>query len=103
MLRGITRWRRGRAAEESPGVARQSDRRVSLDLLRETRDVVKSVLEAIKQGIWDYEPEGVEERRFTATRAMPGTEEKLEVLAARIRAGLPLWHQADRRDYDDGA
>jgi hypothetical protein len=65
--------------------------------------VVNSVLEAIKQGIWDFEPDNAEARRFTATRAMPGSEEKLEVLAARIKAGLPLWHQADRRDYDDGA
>lgn len=65
--------------------------------------MAKSVLEAIKLGIWDYEPEQVEERRFPATRAMPGTDEKLEVLAQRIRAGLPLWHRADRRDYDDEA
>lgn len=65
--------------------------------------MAKSVLEAIKQGIWDYEPDDVEERRFAATRAMPGTEEKLEVLAARIDAGLPLWHRADRRDFDDEA
>jgi hypothetical protein len=65
--------------------------------------VAKSVLEAIKLGIWDYEPEQIEERRFAATRAMPGTDEKLEVLAQRIRAGLPLWHHEDRRDYDDEA
>ena len=65
--------------------------------------MAKSVLEAIKLGIWDYEPDSVEERRFAATRAMPGTDEKLEVLAARIRAGLPLWHNKDRRDYDDEA
>jgi hypothetical protein len=65
--------------------------------------VAKSVLEAIKLGIWDYEPDSIEERRFPATRAMPGTDEKLEVLAARIRAGLPLWHHRDRRDYDDEA
>jgi len=63
--------------------------------------VVKSVLEAIKQGMWDYEPEQVEEKRFRATRAMPGTGEKLEVLAARVRAGLPLWHGGDRTDYDE--
>lgn len=65
--------------------------------------MAKSVLEAIKLGIWDYEPENVGERRFSATRAMPGTDEKLEVLAARIKAGLPLWHNNDRRDYDDEA
>ena len=65
--------------------------------------MAKSVLEAIKQGIWDYEPDDTEERRFPATRAMPGTDEKLEVLAARIHAGLPLWHRSDRKDYDDEA
>lgn len=65
------------------------------------QDVPKSVLEAIKQGQWDFEPEIIEERRFDATRAMPGTDEKLEVLAARVRAGLPLWHGHDRTDLDD--
>ncbi len=60
-----------------------------------------SVLEAIKQGKWDYEPEKVDLGRFAATEAMPGTGEKLEVLAARISAGLPLWHDNDRRNYDD--
>ena len=29
------------------------------------------------------------------------TDEKLEVLAARVRAGLPLWHGGDRRDFDE--
>lgn len=61
----------------------------------------KSVLDAIKQGMWDFEPEPVDERRFRATRAMPGTDEKLAVLAERVRAGLPLWHGCDRKDYDD--
>lgn len=63
--------------------------------------MAKSVLEAIKEGQWDFEPERVEERRYPATKAMPGTDEKLEVLAARIRAGLPLWHNGDRTEYDD--
>jgi hypothetical protein len=58
-------------------------------------------LEAIKQGEWDYEPEPVDARRYDATVAMPGTEHKLEILAARIAQGLPLWHPRDRRDYDD--
>lgn len=63
--------------------------------------MAKSVLEAIKQGVWDFEPEAIEERRFAATRAMPGTEEKLEVLAARLQEGLPLWHGSDRTEWDD--
>ncbi|WP_428306160.1 hypothetical protein [Lacipirellula sp.] len=65
------------------------------------QDVPKSVLEAIKQGHWDFEPESIEEKRFDSTRAMPGTDEKLEVLAERVRAGLPLWHGRDRTDLDD--
>ena len=65
--------------------------------------MAKSVLEAIKQGVWDFEPDVVEEGRFNSTRAMPGTDEKLEVLAERVRAGLPLWHGLDRRDFDEQA
>ena len=61
----------------------------------------KSVLEAIKEGVWDYEPEEVDDSGFDATKAMPGTDEKLSVLAERIKAGLPLWHVSDRTEYDE--
>jgi hypothetical protein len=63
--------------------------------------VQKSILEAIKDGQWDFEPEQVAENRFNPTGAMPGTREKLGVLADRVQAGLPLWHGHDRTDYDD--
>jgi hypothetical protein len=63
--------------------------------------VTKSVLEAIKEGDWDFEPEQVNQHDFSATKAIPGTREKLSVLAARARAGLPLWHDQDRMDYDE--
>jgi len=63
--------------------------------------VLKSVLEAIKQGEWNYEPESVDEKCFFSTHAMPGTSEKLSVMAARVEAGLPLWHGRDRTEYDD--
>jgi hypothetical protein len=63
--------------------------------------VSKSVLEAIREGDWDFEPDQVEQRNFAATKAIPGTREKLSVLAARARAGLPLWHENDRMDYDE--
>lgn len=36
-----------------------------------------------------------QERKFEATDAMPGTDEKLAVLIARQRTGLPLWHPDD--------
>ena len=62
----------------------------------------RSVLEAIKQGDWDFEPNSQQVVNLKATAAMPGTNEKLNVLAERLRQGLPLWHPSDRRSFDDG-
>ena len=62
-----------------------------------------SVLEAIKMGLWNYEPsEAAEDVEFSASQALPGTEEKLKILADRLRRGLPLWHPSDRRTFEDG-
>ena len=63
--------------------------------------VPQSVLDAIKMGIWDFEPEKHASSEYSATHAMPGTCEKLSVLSERVRLGLPLWHPDDRRTYDD--
>ena len=60
----------------------------------------RSVLEAIKMGIWDFEPSEVEFTKFDAADAMPGTREKLSLLAERARRGLPLWHVKDRNDVE---
>ena len=60
-----------------------------------------SVLEAIKLGLWDFEPQEVETDEFQATGAMPGTDAKLSILAERVRMGLPLWHPSDRQDCED--
>ena len=60
-----------------------------------------SVLDAIRMGHWDFEPPEVEQTDFSPTTAMPGTSDKLEILAQRIARGLPLWHPSDRRDYDE--
>ena len=62
----------------------------------------RSILEAIKQGDWDFEPSSQQVVNLKATAAMPGTNEKLDVLAERLRQGLPLWHPADRLNYEDG-
>jgi hypothetical protein len=62
--------------------------------------VPRSVLDAIKMGIWDFEPQEVECSRFDAADAMPGTREKLCALAERMRKGLPLWHVHDRDDVE---
>jgi hypothetical protein len=61
-----------------------------------------SVLEAIREGIWDFEPSELGRSQFSSTKAMPGTREKLDVLALRAAQGLPLWHNDDRLEYDDG-
>lgn len=60
----------------------------------------RSVLEAIKMGIWDFEPLEVEFTKFDAADAMPGTREKLSLLAERAQRGLPLWHTKDRNDVE---
>jgi hypothetical protein len=63
--------------------------------------MLKSVLDAIKEGNWSFEPAQIDPAGYQATSAIPGTDEKLAVLAARVRAGLPLWHESDRPDYDE--
>ena len=59
-----------------------------------------SVLEAIREGNWDFEPSKADKDEFDSTHALPGTDEKLEILARRIESGLPLWHPSDRMTYD---
>jgi hypothetical protein len=58
-------------------------------------------LEAIKMGLWDFEPRDVESEDFEACGSMPGTQGKLTALAERVRRGLPLWHPQDRQDSED--
>jgi hypothetical protein len=60
-----------------------------------------SVLEAIKLGLWNFEPEDRTAASYDCTSALPGTKEKLDVLAERVRQGLPLWHSSDRRYFLD--
>jgi len=64
--------------------------------------VSQSILEAIREGDWTFEPEVIPEDSFESTSAMPGTDEKVDELARRARNGLPLWHSADRRSFDQG-
>lgn len=61
----------------------------------------QSVLEAIRLGMWNFEPGHRPTLPVRPTAAMPGSQEKLEVLAERLRQGLPLWHPEDRLSYDD--
>jgi hypothetical protein len=63
--------------------------------------VPRSIIEAIKQGDWNYEPGRDEPVNLKETSALPGTIEKLDVLADRLRQGLPLWHPHDRLTYGE--
>jgi hypothetical protein len=63
--------------------------------------VPDTVLEAIKLGLWDFEPKEVKSKDFEPCPSMPGTPGKLTVLAERVRRGLPLWHPDDRQDCED--
>jgi hypothetical protein len=67
--------------------------------------VSRSLLEAIKQGDFNFEPPANDKGagEMPATVALPGTTEKLDVLAERMRLGLPLWHPSDRRSFDDAS
>lgn len=60
-----------------------------------------SVLDAIRNGQWDFEPESVNAEEFDSTGSLPGSEDKIKILADRAKDGLPLWHPEDRRSYDD--
>lgn len=46
---------------------------------------------------WSDDPRDADTLSFHPTDAMPGTEEKLQVIIKRLDAGLPLWHASDRR------
>lgn len=45
----------------------------------------------------DLEDFGVDPE--TPTEAKPGSDDKVNMLAARYAAGLPLWHDSDRYDH----
>lgn len=62
-----------------------------------------SVLDAIKEGVWDFEPEMVDDTQYSPTEAIPGSEQKVMVLAERLQRGLPLWHPEDRIHHADPA
>jgi hypothetical protein len=62
--------------------------------------VINNILDAIREGWWDYEPQDVDLASYDATSAMPGSDEKIAILAKRAADGLPLWHDEDRLYFD---
>jgi hypothetical protein len=59
------------------------------------RNVFEAILECGHDE--DFVPAATNE--FSATDAPAGSRAKLDVLAERIRKGMPLWHPEDRCDY----
>ncbi len=60
---------------------------------------MRNVFDAIKECGHDEDFAPVETEEFQPTDAPAGSSRKLEVLAERVRKGLPLWHPLDRSDY----
>jgi hypothetical protein len=61
----------------------------------------RTVLDAIRQKQWNFEPEEIDLEDYEACESMPGTQDKISALAERVRRGLPLWHPGDRADCED--
>ena len=60
---------------------------------------MRNVFEAIAEFGHDEDFAPLETDDFEATEAPAGSSEKLDILAARVQKGLPLWHNEDRPDY----
>ena len=60
---------------------------------------MRNVFEAILECGHDEDFVPAETEEFAATDAAAGSRAKIDVLAERVRKGLPLWHPDDRRDY----
>ena len=63
---------------------------------REYRNVFEAILaEGDEEG---FAP--VETDEFEPTDLPAGSRDKIEVLRRRVEMGVPMWHEADRTDYD---
>ncbi len=60
---------------------------------------MRNVFEAILECGHDEDFFPVETEEFIATEAPAGSRAKLDVMADRVKKGLPLWHDEDRSDY----
>ncbi|NLX94989.1 MAG: hypothetical protein GXY83_02310 [Rhodopirellula sp.] len=60
---------------------------------------MRNVFEAILECGHDEDFDPIVTEEFCSTDAPAGSKAKLEILAERVKKGLPLWHPEDRRDY----
>lgn len=68
------------------------------------RERAKTIFEAIRNSagstLEDFAPEDDDKER---TVALPGSPEKISVLARRVMEGVELHHPKDVRNYEDAA
>ena len=62
--------------------------------------MANSILEAVKIGLWDFLPHMVDYDELEASDGMPGTREKLDILAEHLRRDVPIRHFDDFLDDD---
>ncbi len=60
---------------------------------------VTNVFEAILNDGHDEGFAPLADSSFSPTNAPAGSEDKIELLRARVEQGQPLWHTEDRCDY----
>ena len=60
---------------------------------------MRNVFEAILESGHDEDFAPMETDEFVASDAPAGSRAKLDILAERVKKGLPLWHPQDRGDY----
>ncbi len=60
---------------------------------------MRNVFEAILECGHDEDFAPVETDEYYCTDAPAGSRAKIDVLAERVRSGVPLWHPEDRCDY----
>jgi len=60
---------------------------------------MRNVFQAILECGHDEDFLPMETEEFNPTDAPAGSKAKLEILAERVKKGVPLWHPMDRSDY----
>lgn len=60
---------------------------------------MRNVFEAILECGHDEDFAPAETEDFRPTDAAAGSRAKIEILAERVKNGVPLWHPDDRGDY----
>ena len=60
---------------------------------------MRNVFEAILECGHDEDFIPAETQDFQPTDAAAGSRSKIEILAERVKNGVPLWHPEDRSDY----